>query len=78
MPPQPAKLACAADAQVDICEISSINDEGGPLRIGFQEQILNYLKRLSSKVTVVSVEEKSEKKKSDKYGLERRIKLNHR
>jgi len=37
-----------------------MNDEGRPLKIGFQEQILNNLKRLSSKVMVVSVEEKSE------------------
>ena len=38
---------------------SSREDEGGPLGIGFQEQVSNPLKRLSLREVVVSVEEKS-------------------
>lgn len=38
---------------------SYIKDEGRPFKIGFQEQILNYLKLLWAKSKVVSVKEKS-------------------
>jgi hypothetical protein len=38
---------------------SYVKDEGRPFKIGFQEQILNYLKLLWEKFKVVSVKEKS-------------------
>jgi len=38
---------------------SYVKDEGRPFKIGFQEQILNYLKLLWAKFKVVSVKEKS-------------------
>lgn len=38
---------------------SYVKDEGRPFKIGFQEQILNYLKLLWAKSKVVSVKEKS-------------------
>lgn len=56
---------------------SFTRDEGGPFGIGFQEQVSNHLKQLLSRVMVVSIEEKLRKKKLSRYGLERRITLNH-
>jgi hypothetical protein len=38
---------------------SYVKDEGRPFKIGFQEQVLNYLKLLWAKFKVVSVKEKS-------------------
>ena len=38
---------------------SYVKDEGRPFKIGFQEQILNYLKLLWAKFKVVSVKEKA-------------------
>lgn len=38
---------------------SSVDDEGRPFGIGFQEQISNHQKQLLSKAAVVSVLEKS-------------------
>jgi hypothetical protein len=51
-------------------------DDGRPIGVGYQEQASNRFKLLLLRVRVVSVEEKS--RTLGRYGLERRIKMNHR
>jgi len=53
-----------------------IEDEGGPLEVGLQEQASNHLKLRGSRARVVSVEEKAEMN-SVRCVLVRRTQVNH-
>ena len=55
---------------------SCVKDEGGPLGIGFQEQVSNHSKRLRSKAVVVSIGRKARDMSSSRCASGRRVKAN--
>jgi len=55
---------------------SCVRDEGGPLGIGFQEQVPNHFKRLLPKAVVVSVGAKAQGMTPSRCASGRRAKAN--